>query len=419
MDRAYDDDHTARTEDRYRFAQFAARLFFLALVTRAACDPIFDALKSVTGEGMGLGAMVNGLMTIIAACYVLRRPGAIIPVVAPIWAPFLIIAAVSVTFAPSFSHAIRLCLVQFSYCAVFAVPFYLVRSRHALRQSLFAILWSSVVPACWGMFQIAVPSARFEDDASRIHATFSHPNIFAFYLTLVISTILYMQKSMAIRTSPVLRVYLWLYMLVLTTLLVYTKTRSAWGGMLMVFCLYGLFFQRRYLFYALLVPAVLLLDADVRARLADLGSNNDTPIDGNVNSYTWRVILWTAGLNWMDGSHQILGYGLDSFKIHSAKFFPLEGRDTWDPHNVYVQLLFETGVAGLVSYLWLFSGLLYRLGKFFKHDPPGIIILIAMTLCYLVTSWTDNMLYYLSFNWYFWFLMGAVCAAYRRRHDQV
>ena len=29
---------------------------------------------------------------------------------------------------------------------------------------------------------------------------------------------------------------------------------------------------------------------------------------------------------------------------------------------------------------------------------------------YLVMSYSDNMLSYLSFNWYFWFLMGTACA---------
>jgi O-antigen ligase len=418
MDRAYEEDYTAmQTEPRHQ-AQWSARIFFLALITRAACDPVFEALKGITGEGMGLGAIVNALMTAIAAWYILRRPNAIIPVVAPMWAPFLLVAAISVTVAPSFSHSIRLCLVQFSYCAVFAIPFYLLRSRRAVRQCLFAILWSSLLPACLGIFQVAVPSARFEGEGSRIHATFSHPNIFAFYLTLVISTILYMQKAAVTLLRPATRTALWLYMLVLVVLLVHTKTRSAWVGMLLVFCIYGFFFQRRYLVYVLLAPAILLLDTDVRERLADLGSNNDSPMDGNVNSYQWRVILWTAGLNWMDSSRKLLGYGLDSFKIYSTQFFPLEGRDTWDPHNVYVQLYFETGIAGVASYFWIFFKLLRQLGKVFTRDRPGGIILIATTLCYLVTSWTDNMMYYLSFNWYFWFLMGTVCAAYRRIDDE-
>jgi O-antigen ligase len=409
---------TVRPARRSPAATWSARVFFIALTTRAACDPLFDALKGVTGDGMGLGALVNAVMTAIAAWYLLRRPRAIVSAVAPMWGPFLLVAAISVTFAPSFSHSMRLCLVQFSYCAVFAVPFYLLRSRDAVMPSLHMILWSSIVPACWGIFQIAVPAARFADDGSRIHATFSHPNVFAFYLTLVIATILYIQKTALEKMRPLVRAGLWLYMLLLLALLVYTKTRSAWAGMWLVFCLYGLFFQRRYLLYVLVAPALLLLDADVRDRLADLGSNNETPADGNVNSYTWRVILWTAGLNWMDSSHKLLGYGLDSFKIYSTQFFPLEGRDTWDPHNVYVQLFFETGVAGVAAYLWLFWGLLRRLLQVCKRDPPGGVILIATALCYLLTSWTDNMLYYLSFNWYFWFLMGTVCAGYRRTHDQ-
>lgn len=33
-----------------------------------------------------------------------------------------------------------------------------------------------------------------------------------------------------------------------------------------------------------------------------------------------------------------------------------------------------------------------------------------MLLEYLVVSYSDNMLDYLAFNWYFWFVMGTACA---------
>ena len=53
-----------------------------------------------------------------------------------------------------------------------------------------------------------------------------------------------------------------------------------------------------------------------------------------------------AGLRWMDGMHVLYGYGLESFRFYSPRFFPLQGEDSWDPHNVYVQLYFETGALG-------------------------------------------------------------------------
>jgi O-antigen ligase len=125
-----------------------------------------------------------------------------------------------------------------------------------------------------------------------------------------------------------------------------------------------------------------------------------------LNSYAWRVLLWRAGMNWMDGLHWLHGYGLESFRFYSPRFFPLPGQDSWDPHNVYVQLYFETGVLGLTAYGWLFWRVLRRLWLMAASWAAAVIV-IATVLAYILTSWSDNMLYYLSFNWYFWFFAGS------------
>ncbi|MEO7495947.1 MAG: O-antigen ligase family protein [Massilia sp.] len=390
-----------------------ARLFLAVLIARATCDPVFEAIKPESGGGMGLGAIVNLFMLVVAARYYLRRPRAIGRAVAPMWLPFLFAALVSTALAPSFSSSARLFLVQLSYCAVFAIPFYLVRSPADVRPCLHAIVLSSLIPAAFGLAQLMLQGGWRGGEEYRISATFSHPNIFGFYLVLIMATILYLQRASGGPTRPALRRALWLYTMILLALLVCTKTRSAWAGPFMVFGLYGMFHRRRLLLYVLLVPALLMLDPAVRERLADLGSNNESPTQGNVNSFAWRLLLWKAGLNWMDNHHTGFGYGLDSFKFYSPRFFPLEGPDTWDPHNVYVQLFFEAGVAGLATYAWLFARLTGMLRTVHGRDREGATILFALVFAYVVTSASDNMLYYLSYNWYFWFLMGAVCAGHR------
>ena len=145
----------------------------------------------------------------------------------------------------------------------------------------------------------------------------------------------------------------------------------------------------------------------MRNRLLDIaaGAYDD---EGQLNSYAWRQLLWRAGLRWMDGLHWLYGYGLESFRFYSPQFYPMPGQDSWDPHNVYIQLYFETGVIGLVTYGWLFWRLLPRLLTVAANWRAAVIAL-AMAMAYLLTSWSDNMLYYLSFNWYFWFFLGSAC----------
>jgi len=39
-----------------------------------------------------------------------------------------------------------------------------------------------------------------------------------------------------------------------------------------------------------------------------------------------------------------------------------------------------------------------------------MVIVFSIIGTYLLESYADNMLYYLSFNWYFMFTMGVICA---------
>lgn len=385
-------------------------LFFLMLITRAACDPLFEAAREA--GGMGPGAAVNAAMLLLAAICALRRPRQPARLVLPMWSAFLLAAAAAAAIAPVTTNALRLLMVQLSYCAVFSVAFYLVRSARDVLPCVRAVVWSSLVPTAYGLLQLALQGGLPEGEEYRIKSTFSHPNVFAFYLVLVMSVILYLQKAARPAPRRAQRNALWCYLLVLLALLVCTKTRSAWIGAFLVFAVYGMLCERRYLLYVLLAPPVLLLDPSVRERVLDLANNEAAPGAVNLNSYAWRVMLWQAGLEWMDKSNALLGYGLDSFKFYSPRFFPLEGQDSWDPHNVYVQLFFETGVAGLLGYAWLFRRLLgHLLRSRAQGGRAGPAIMLATAVSYLATSYSDNMLYYLSYNWYFWFLMGTACAA--------
>lgn len=395
------------------------KLFLLLLVGRAICDPALDALRSGAAGAAdpGVGAVLNALMIVIAGLYLLHRPGVALAGVAGMWGAFLASALLSVALAPEAGSALRLFLVQVSYCAVFLVPLYLIKSPADVTACLHALLWSALLPVLYGLVELALGAGQLGDQEFRLKSTFPHANIFAFYLTLMGAVILHVQQAGPVRPGKALRWTLWLYLAVMLVLLVGTRTRSAWAGCLLIFAMYGLFFRRRMLLYLLLAPLLAMLVPAIRDRLLDLNSGND--LSGtDLNSYAWRLLLWQSGLGWMRPSHAVFGYGLNSFHYYSPQFFPLEGRDDWDPHNVYVQLFFETGGAGLLAYAWLFWRLLRRLAGGLRHDRAGTVIVLSTALAYLLVSYSDNMLYYLSFNWYFWFFMGTACAALTLRQHQ-
>ena len=128
-----------------------------------------------------------------------------------------------------------------------------------------------------------------------------------------------------------------------------------------------------------------------------------------LNSAAWRMKLWQSAVPSIK-KRFVLGYGLESFHQLSGEFFVLEP-DGVPAHNVYVELLFETGVIGFITFLWIYLSILrtfvLRMLRF-RAGPVSSesVILFAYVIGYLFVCVSDNMLHYLAFNWYFWFFVG-------------
>lgn len=380
-------------------------LFFLILLFRASGDVLFESSKFA--GGIGVGGLINLLVILIALLFVLERPSGLNRRIFSIWTPVLLVALAAAAHSPVLGDAVRTFLGLLTYAAVFVIAFYIVRSRADFEKCVSVILLSSLIPAAYAFVDIALHGANV---GFRLQSTFTHPNILAFYLVLNISLLFYRLKTAMAGASPARRWALVMYMLLLGGLLLLTQTRSAWAGCLAVFAIYGLLFERRYLIYLVALALLALLIPSVHDRLLDLGSGNHYTLYAKLNSFAWRQMLWTSGLQWMGGMQSVFGYGLDAFKHYSPVFFPLAGGVHWGAHSTYVQWYFEAGVAGVLSVAWMYLRLFYTLRLAAQADRLGTLIVVTLLVEYLFFAFSDNMLDYLVFNWYYWFFIGAACA---------
>jgi O-antigen ligase len=140
-----------------------------------------------------------------------------------------------------------------------------------------------------------------------------------------------------------------------------------------------------------------------------------------LNSYEWRRALWESAIPEII-EHPLLGHGLESFKPSTPSFFPLIGAEGIDGHNFYLQTGFEMGLLGVFAWVWLLGSVTRQILKGRRHDPPGVLIILCILIGYVLECYSDNMHFYLSFNWYFWFVIGTICAwvynEERRRRSQ-
>lgn len=398
-----------------------SQIVFIVLLVRSACDPIFE-LSSVDmgGSTIGVGAAINALVIIIAILFIVQRPSAVPLAVFAIWAPYLLVALGATLHAPQPSAAARIFLVIVSYWAMFAMPFFMFRSPADLRRFVLLIFASSIIPsvdALWSIWFGLTDLSNF-----RLQSTFTHPNIFAFYLVLLLGLALYVRTSSAVRWSPRARWLISIYIAILVIFLAFTKTRSAWGAAALIFLVYALWFDRRFLFGFVVLPILLSNYTPFGDRLADLAVGEEIESfkqlnDSNqLNSFAWRQALWGSAIPSIE-ERPVIGHGLESFRPSTPQFFPLVGPEGIDAHNLYLQILFEMGAIGLLAYGWLLGSLAWWIKSGFRYDPDGIIVAFSVFIPYLLESYSDNLLYYLSFNWYFMFATGTICAWIEcRRH---
>src|SRR5262249_29767045 len=163
---------------------------------------------------------------------------------------------------------------------------------------------------------------------------------------------------------------------------------------------------------------LLIFVPGVEERLLDLQTGWLDYGYARLNSYAWRKILWQSALDWLmenPSEYLVLGYGLGSFEHYLPMFFPRAGVERVGAHNVFLQIFFEMGILGLLAFLCLFVALFSKLKIGYSFDKGGAMILMGLALAQLAASYSDNMLDYLAYQWYFWFIMGVVCAWYQLR----
>ena len=377
------------------------------ILIRPLCDRFFEEARfDFVGRDLSCGAILNVLVIIMMILTIPRINNRIPVTLERAWLPFLLVCLAAVLYSPVVLDGLRKFLTYVSYMSMFVLPFAMAkRGRDTLYLTKVVVL-SSLGPVLYGLFQLATGFDWYLD--GRIQSTFTHPNIFAFYLLTTIGIILSLLSAESVLLKRGTKQLLVLYLIPLLFMLVATKTRSAWLGCLILLLVYGVIADKRVLVLTLLLPIFALAIPAVRERLTDLAAGNEyVGWVQNVNAYAWRKILWQKAFAYIL-QKPWLGYGLYSFPYYSPSFFPLETERGVDAHNVYIQLLFETGLAGLASYLWIFWRKFVWLARCWSMDKRRLSMILAIITVYMINAYSDNLLEYVSYGWCYWFALGLV-----------
>jgi len=404
-----------------------ASLFFIFMILQPKwvavlilfLRPLLDNLLNLTkvdnggGDGIGIGAIFNlsvVLLVIFLAFYTLNFPRNM-PV--RLWIIFLAFMLICCTYSPYTKDALRLCFNYLSYFALFVIPFLIIKSQEDFYFWVKVLAGSFVMPILFANFDMLKGGHYFEDAGMRIMGTFTHPNILAFYLVLAFTYYFYFLKAGFLNSNPVIKLLVQVLMVNILVLLIATKTRNAWIAVYAGFFIYGLLKERKILLFLLLIIPLSLSIPAVSHRVVDLVSGQEENDYRGVNSFEWRLQLWQGSLEKI-AQRPMLGYGLASFEPSSEDLYA--GAKDMHAHNAYLEVLFECGIIGLVSFISLFFGpmLIFFKNAFLTADQTeGRVwaIMVGYLVSYMFICSADNLSFYLTLNWYVWFFIGLMLVA--------
>ena len=297
--------------------------------------------------------------------------------------------------------------------AMLAVMEVLLVDRAAVRRLITAIYASALFPILVTFFFLAQHHPQFSSGGfGRYQGTFSQPNPFAIYLTMLIVMGAALLPHISVRRRTMLIPLL----LACTVCLYYTYTRSAWVATIIGLFAVAIIGRRKILLGVLIASIVfsVLAVPSVAQRFADLGSNQVNANGNTSNSLTWRFDYWGTVLPLAD-KDPITGIGLkmSSFETTQAK----------EPHNDFLRAYVEEGVVGVVAYLTLLLSMFLVARQSLREAGPGFDRSIAVgfagcVIAFLVISVVSNVITEVIVLWYYVAFAAAAYAVTQYRKPE-
>ncbi len=264
-----------------------------------------------------------------------------------------------------------------------------MRSEREARAAVLAIIIMGALVSILGIIQtLAGPDSAmnsglefltlYSGTTMRAYSTFGHPNQFAGYIILVIPLV-FIQFVEARQSWE--RLILGLAAVIMITALIFTFTRGAWLAVFLVgLVLIYMNVPKKLLWIGALLIAitstVFLLNQGPleKARQAVLKRVSSLGHPEQEDSVSFRKVCFATGMK-MFRQHPLIGFGAGEYERNIRKYFD-EDYYAWPAmdkhiHNLYLQILIETGLLGLLSFLLLIAYYLTAMIKGFFRLPRG------------------------------------------------
>lgn len=341
--------------------------------------------------------------------------------------PIIIFMAV-LLFSTATSFALSSSLKIFMVYIVFVAGYFAItnaiRDFKTLMPILVLMLIAAFAVGTYGIYQHIfgfadgktwTDTGMFEDISTRVVSTFDNPNVLGEYLLLLVP--LGAAMFLAVKNGFAKTGHLAITA-VLGLCMIYTYSRGNWIGLIVALVIFILFYDTRFVWLGViaLLAAPFVVSQSVITRFASIGDTKDT-------STSYRVYIWMGTFNmlkdyWLCG----IGLGTDAFNMiypHYAYASIVAPHS----HNLYLQLVVENGIIGLVSFLVImvayFRTVISSIIKQNRNLCKAVITALAAGVFgYLVQGLFDNVWYNYRVFYMFFAMLGLTMAAVNASREE-
>lgn len=332
---------------------------------------------------------------------------------------FLIVGFLSIFTSFSFFLSVEgfFCKI-FELIMTFFILTEVVSDRRKLNRIFIIMLFSMFFISVNGMVQFitGIDFIRhfciYNEAFPAIRSSFHNPNDFSAWLIVMVALVL----SFLINNKRIKRIvkYILLFLAgLLTACLVLTYSRGAWIAMLFALIFMGSLINRRVVI-TMIISALVLISFFASFNI--VGENLRSIMKLKDKSMLIRLNLWKEALAVIE-DFPVVGCGINTYTAITP-YYKLSEDSGYYPHNSYLHMAAETGLAGLGAFLWiigiLFKTSIRNLKSFEDSFYRAVLIgLLSGLFGFLVHSIIDTNFYSIQLSVLMWYVMGLIVAVQR------
>ncbi|MHB1151555.1 MAG: O-antigen ligase family protein [Eubacteriales bacterium] len=340
---------------------------------------------------------------------------------------FLLLTLLGGIFTVSVSASLEYALIYSCFMISYFLVVNLIRTDKWVHRCVAAFICSSAVVSLYGVYQnlLGTASTKWQDQdmftgmGGRVVSTFENPNVLAEYLII---TIPFALAVLLTRRGWTSRGGMFVVCGLGMACLVFTLSRGAWLGFMIGMLVFFLIYSRKTMVALLLglfsVPILpFIMPENIVKRFTSIGNLADS-------STAYRVNIWNGSVDMIrDFLWGGIGTGREAFTLVYPSYTLAGIESAPHSHNLYLQIMIELGIFGLLAFFivvfflaqnsFSFFSVRKKLGQEFEDSRLLCAAGFSGITAIMAQGMTDYIWYNYRIYLIFWLVLGLTVAIRR------